>query len=286
VKTLLPYDGGQLAALAEARHGRTDGSAETTQFASDRSGLVRYRFNSAGFRGDEYDPDAHLRVAVFGCSYTFGLGLPYEDCWPSQLRALLAELHGLAPGAVNLVNLSSPGSSNAFIARTLLGQCHAVDFDLVLAYFTHANRHEYYCDSQAYNLGPWVARQDPAAIAEDPAREALQAAAQSYYSFFEMDWGLADALKSILLAQFFLQSRGIPFIFGCVDEGWSSSDFPVLVHLRELLDPARVFPVGRPLLKQFIADTGTVAAHPGRNGAQQIAQLFLQKYRDAGRPGA
>jgi hypothetical protein len=56
--------------------------------------------------------------------------------------------------------------------------------------------------------------------------------------------------------------------------------------MRELLDPVRVFPIGRGLMKELLVDTGTVPAHPGRKGCETIAKLYLHQYRQAARLGA
>ena len=44
-------------------------------YGADRSGLKSYRFNSLGFRGEEPDPAAAVRILVCGCSHGFGTGL-------------------------------------------------------------------------------------------------------------------------------------------------------------------------------------------------------------------
>jgi len=53
-------------------------------FARHQSGHpVRYQFNSQGYRGPEHyaDPD----ISVFGSSFSFGVGIEFEQCWHQLL---------------------------------------------------------------------------------------------------------------------------------------------------------------------------------------------------------
>lgn len=41
---------------------------------------ITYRINSAGFRSEEFDPQANSMISL-GCSYTIGIGLPEQSTW-------------------------------------------------------------------------------------------------------------------------------------------------------------------------------------------------------------
>ena len=43
---------------------------------------VSYRFNSHGFRSDEFEGDG---VMFLGCSFTMGIGMPWENTWAYQV---------------------------------------------------------------------------------------------------------------------------------------------------------------------------------------------------------
>lgn len=47
----------------------------------DHEHAILYRYNSLGFRGDEFD-DTGKTLTVLGCSFTFGTGLREDQCWP------------------------------------------------------------------------------------------------------------------------------------------------------------------------------------------------------------
>ena len=49
---------------------------------------ILYRYNSLGFRGDEFDGTLKT-VIVLGCSFTFGTGLREDQAWPWILAAKL-----------------------------------------------------------------------------------------------------------------------------------------------------------------------------------------------------
>ena len=53
-------------------------------FAKHRSGkAIQYKFNSLGYRGPEHyiDPD----ISIFGSSFSFGVGINFEQCWHQKL---------------------------------------------------------------------------------------------------------------------------------------------------------------------------------------------------------
>jgi hypothetical protein len=68
---------------------------------------VDYYINEYGARGDwsleTFKPE-HINIAVFGCSFTFGTGLPESKIWAAQVQKNLpANRH------INLINLGFPG---------------------------------------------------------------------------------------------------------------------------------------------------------------------------------
>ena len=52
------------------------------KFGLDQSGLVSYQFNQQGFRSD-VDYNFAPEQAFFGCSYTFGIGVPLAQVFTS-----------------------------------------------------------------------------------------------------------------------------------------------------------------------------------------------------------
>lgn len=63
---------------------------------------IEYRFNSHGFRADEFEPD-EKSIIFLGCSFTLGTGLTYEHTWPYIVSQSLG---------VKNYNLGISGGSN------------------------------------------------------------------------------------------------------------------------------------------------------------------------------
>lgn len=58
-----------------------------SQMGWDQPGAITYKFNSYGFRCDEFSQGPYL--LALGCSYTIGIGLPVESTWPEVLAKKL-----------------------------------------------------------------------------------------------------------------------------------------------------------------------------------------------------
>lgn len=96
-----------------AKHGYT---AEPGKYIStiDNSGINYldqinfYRRNSYGYRSPEFSSETDLVFA--GCSFTFGLGVPEEAIWGSQVAAQFD---------MSYANISLPGRSVQWVVRSL-----------------------------------------------------------------------------------------------------------------------------------------------------------------------
>jgi len=62
-------------------------------------GVIQYRINSNGFRGNELQPGG---IMALGCSFTFGSGLPESVIWPNLMAQQLN---------THVNNLSWPGTA-------------------------------------------------------------------------------------------------------------------------------------------------------------------------------
>lgn len=102
---------------------------------SDNTGLCTYTYNDLGFRGDSVKKDG-FKVMSLGCSHTEGVGVNYNDTWPTQFTNLI-------PNGVNM-NFGTGGRSNDFIVRCLLTYYDVVKPDLVLVMYPSPLRREIY----------------------------------------------------------------------------------------------------------------------------------------------
>lgn len=69
---------------------------------------ITYKFNDYGYRGNEDLNDVIKSdyIVCIGCSFTFGVGLEYEQTWPYKLSKKLNK---------KLLNLGWPGASQQYV---------------------------------------------------------------------------------------------------------------------------------------------------------------------------
>ena len=102
---------------------------------SDNTGLCTYTYNELGFRGDSTKKKG-FKVMSLGCSHTEGVGVNYNNTWPTQFINLI-------PNGVNM-NFGTGGRSNDFITRCLLTYYDVIKPDLVLVMYSSPSRREIY----------------------------------------------------------------------------------------------------------------------------------------------
>lgn len=101
---------------------------------------IEYKFNSHGFRCDEFNLDSELPIVFLGCSQTEGLGLPLEDMWSYNLvRILRIKTKKLIP----YWNLALTGSGIDTQARFLYEFCKEKQIKYVFALMPTLERREY-----------------------------------------------------------------------------------------------------------------------------------------------
>jgi hypothetical protein len=77
---------------------------------------IEYKINSLGYRMNEFDEiDWSNYMAVFGCSHTFGTGMPLDDLFSTKISKDLK---------LDIVNASIPGGSNNSILINLCKLLH------------------------------------------------------------------------------------------------------------------------------------------------------------------
>ncbi|MBV8168179.1 MAG: hypothetical protein JO021_15385, partial [Alphaproteobacteria bacterium] len=233
-------------------------------------GSCIYHFNSLGYRGEEFDATARLKIFVAGCSYSFGLGVPHEQTWPVLLKRQLADRLGVPLAKVNLQNFSQIGASNGYIARTIVRQCDRVRPDVAVIAFTHRQRTEYLAPGVTRNLGLWDL---------DVQQPGWSAPTVRWLDQYDDDSASLDLLKDMLLVQCAMVRRGIPYLVLWMNRsGLDELPFNELAPLRCLkgmIDPARFS--RRCLLEPAImVDTNPVDRHPGPRSHANFAPVVLE----------
>ena len=230
-----------------------------------------YAFNSLGYRGDEIDLAADVKIYAVGCSVTFGMGVKLEQTWPWVFARLYREQH---PGlSLSLANFSQGGASNDYIARQAIIQCEAAPPEVLLVQFTQRSRKEHVEEGQITNLGPH-------------GRFDLEQLNLGIYSDEE---GVISSVKNILLVQYFCLSRRIPYLF-CWHDYWVLRekrfvDHPVCGPLIALVDIDHFHP-RVPGKSEFQVDLARDAKHAGpisnEKFAQALFELYFEKYGGSG----
>lgn len=248
-----------------------------TVYLTDLSGKKSYRFNSIGFRGADYNPHAKRSIYVFGCSYTFGIGLNEDELWCHHLHRNYCALHGLQPDEVNLMNFGLPGGSNQEIARTALLQCSVKPPDLAVVQFTLLDRYELIRGDGILMVGSWTTKDDwiPSEYKEQ---------ATNRYEYYEPEEGSLDLIKQALSVQHFFAAKKIDYLTAGII-------FPTHVTkptraLMRLIDRPRMLWVSSKLQqlrlqKKFFCETEPRAAddsHAGPTVQATCASFAWERY--------
>lgn len=162
-----------------------------------------YKYNSLGFRGEEFRPDAKFRVAAFGCSITFGDALNIEETYLYKLKCLIAEALDIDANDVNMLNFAVGGHSNDYITRSVLNYAEPSDADAVLYAITHLPRTEFVDKdgSRNFNIG---------SITLNRIDEITDEKLLAFFDFYEPEMGFINAMKNLTLAQYHMKLKGIP----------------------------------------------------------------------------
>jgi hypothetical protein len=223
-----------------------------------------YKFNSLGYRGEEYDPDADLSIFVIGCSNTLGTGIRMEQTWGYQFTQLLSSY--LGKRRPNYLNFSQGGASNDYITRTILSQVSRVQPDLVLVQFTFAARAEYLRGKEIDYFNPSLTFDDPRMLA--------------MLELHNDEMALYRSLKNMLLIQLQCQNLGVPYLF-CArfwEELYGEVESPYLQQLLEQIDSRYVAPFFLNPSIDFARDL----SHPGpvtnRTFARRLFEFLLEVY--------
>jgi len=95
---------------------------------------IQYKYNSRGFRDNEWPDDLDGAIWCFGDSFTAGIGSPLEHTWPQ----ILQELSG-----IRTINISMDGASNQWIARKIHSLANSDVVPLaVIAHWSYIHRRE------------------------------------------------------------------------------------------------------------------------------------------------
>jgi len=166
-------------------------------FINTCSYLVKYGFNK------ELQMNFNT-LATFGCSFTYGGGSknPETDSWGAQLSEKMNIKH---------VNYGEGGSSNDRIVRKLIH--HDTDLNdnmLVVIMFSFIERSEIFYKNEYYHIGPWFLER------KDTDRTHMHLV-KNFYRNFSHQNQCFNLHKNMLMAELYLKSKNIPYVFCFID---------------------------------------------------------------------
>lgn len=94
---------------------------------------IDYKFNSRGFRDQEWPHDVDSAIWCVGDSYTVGIGQPFAAIWPQQLATITGK---------RTINISMDGASNAWIARRAQQILHTIQPAVMILHWSFLHRRE------------------------------------------------------------------------------------------------------------------------------------------------
>jgi hypothetical protein len=273
---LQPYKGSR-----QREHFGPDGkgSYSRSTYGLDESETKTYYFSSLGFRSEEFNPDAPVKLFVCGCSQSFGTGLNFEESWAFLFKQRLAEHRSLPEQSVNLMNFSQGGASNDYITRTLIEQSSLLRPDVLVAGFTHMSRFEILDGTMSVHLGPV----DLEEYEKAGGRPEIKRLAEFLTLGTDETQQKIRMIKNVLLFQYFCRSRGIPFIFFFFEsilreDLLSALSVPVTETLYEEIDFDLLVPIDRGIRVDRAAD----GLHPGPRSQELMAEaawkVFSTRY--------
>ncbi len=227
---------------------------------------VSYRFNEYGFRCREFSDRSEINVISMGCSWTIGMGLPYEYTFSEMFCAMLSEYTGKS---VTNWNLAIPGKSNDYMSRVLLNAVPLLKPDIGIICFTAASRREYFDVScHNYDLMPTA----------DPETPGLLKITKEIYEHY---YGLASKYddqmnfyKNYKLIEMLMNQHDIKWAFTSVEDGQVISK--VMKALTQNLDMEKFLGFG----PERVVDFGRDNQHPGIKSSTVFTEKLFSKFME------
>jgi len=249
----------------------------------DSSGTKLYRFNSLGYRGAEFDPDAAKHLFVFGESHAFGDGLNEEETWAEKLTHSWCAANAVARSSVCLSNFAEGACSNAYIARAVITQCEQVRPDLVVIEFAEAARAEAFMAGRTARTGDWLAQSAnqlealPNEEVRQLARELIRRAA-AYERFATPVHHAVDTMLNMILVRSYCAARGLTVVASadCLEELRSvAAELPLAGMLWQTIDDGHF--LAPTCMRDFVdvADRAADGSHPGASAHSRFADAML-----------
>lgn len=115
---------------------------------------ISYKFNSCGFRCDEFTDEADIRILFMGCSFTEGIGLPLEDIWTTLFLNKIKSLPQNIGKKIPYWTIAAGGTGIDFTARVLCNYIDTIKPTHIIYMMGSTHRREYCLNS--LTLSYWI----------------------------------------------------------------------------------------------------------------------------------
>jgi len=115
---------------------------------------VSYRYNSHGFRCDEFTDSADVPVLFLGCSFTEGIGLPLQHCWPYFILDRIGHLPENIGKDIPFFSLALGGSGTDTEADALIQNIDLIKPKYIIYLLSSYYRRQFCLESTF--LTPWL----------------------------------------------------------------------------------------------------------------------------------
>ena len=104
---------------------------------------IEYSYNSDGFRCDEFSNMSDLPITFVGCSFTEGIGLPLNHCWPKFLIDIIKQQPGYENKSIPYHSVALSGSGVDTAANVLPAVAAKTNPKYIVGFFNSMYRRDY-----------------------------------------------------------------------------------------------------------------------------------------------
>lgn len=104
---------------------------------------IDYKFNSDGFRCDEFTDPSDLPITFIGCSFTEGIGLPLDQCWPKMLISMIKSQPKFAQASIPHHSIALSGTGIDSAAYFLPNAALVTKPKYIIGFFNSVYRRDY-----------------------------------------------------------------------------------------------------------------------------------------------
>ena len=104
---------------------------------------IEYKFNSDGFRSDEFSDDADISILFMGCSFTEGIGLLVDQTWPTMIIEKIKSIPGNENKKIPLFSIAIGASGLDTQSRYLYEQIDKIKPTYIIYLLSSFYRREF-----------------------------------------------------------------------------------------------------------------------------------------------